>query len=89
MKSGPNIHCTTQTVRKPVDQSLLNRGASPDGTNGSEKRRQFLEDFNAEHTETYGVINLIAASDSKLIEKAGLGQFRMQNSATPSCVYLG
>lgn len=89
MNGGSKNQRTNEFPRRPVDQSLLVSFSSADGTNGSEKRRQFLEDFNGEHTATYGVMNLIAASDPRLIEKAGAGQFKLPNQNAPSCVYLG
>jgi len=89
MHSGSDNQRKTQPTRRPVDQSLLVHLSSADTTTGSDKRRQFFEDFNGEHTASYGVISLIAATDARLIGKAGAAQRNLQNQVSPSCVYLG
>jgi hypothetical protein len=83
----------TQPSVMPVDQSLLTYSKPADALSGQDKRRQFLEDFNGEHTASH-VINLIAAADLRGIdkagiEKAGMGQHNLANQILPSCVYLG
>jgi hypothetical protein len=77
-----------QSLVKPMDQSLLRHPSGADTLSGSDKRKQFLEDFNGEHTAAH-VISLIAAADLKRIDKLGLGQGKMQCQISPSCIYLG
>jgi hypothetical protein len=89
MNRLPGSLVGTQSLPRPVDQSLLSHPSVAGLLEGSDKRRQFLEDFNGEHTSSTSVMNLLAAADLRGIENAGMAPQNLAYQTPPSCVYLG
>jgi hypothetical protein len=90
MNNRPVNRGTNRPSTRPTDQSILLRVSSSDANNGSETSRRFLEDFNMEHSASFGAMNLIAASkDSRSKEQVPRGHRHQVYPTLPSCVYLG
>jgi hypothetical protein len=92
MSKRPTTRSTTPSSLTLIDSPKNPKFLDKEPKTASEKQRQFLEDFNMEHSDLYAGIRVRAFTDqavSEMIEQGATGRTSSRSSFSPSCVYLG